>query len=75
VSIATEQAAWTAAAAGLAEGIGGTTIDIDGQTWDADHRDDEGDPAPDGVLWLVRHDDGLQVTVRVHVELIEGTLT
>jgi len=68
--------AWEAtAAAGLAEAIDGTTIDIAGQPWDADHCDSEGDPAEPGVLWLTCHDDGRQVTARLTVEVIEGCLT
>jgi hypothetical protein len=73
---ATLVTAWEAtAAAGLVEAIDGTTVDIAGQSWDADHRDDDGDPAEPGVVWLTCHDDGRTVLARVTVEVIEGCLT
>ena len=62
------------AALGITEALDGGDVEIDGEAWDTDTQDAEGDVLPPGQLYLT-HDDGRTVLVRVDVTVLEGTLT
>ena len=62
-------------ALGITEAMDGGTVSINGEDWDADAEDSEGESLPPGQLYLTAGGAGRSVLVHVTVAIVEGALT